>query len=297
MQAVKTGLLFISTLLFAACGLNQKGMVMVTDESYKASVFSTNKSGINTPDGLLWRQGKMIIADEGGGAIRVLDSKDNSLRTLCDSKLGIMSPEDAVMDTEGNIFFTDDDAGGVWEVDKGGNAFLLAGKDKGLVSTEGIALAPTGDILVGDGERHQVFSVTRKGEVSVFLGTGYGITKPESMVFDEKGNLYIADNQDQIVYVLTPEQKLLRLIEGRENFSPETIWYARGVLFITDSSNGKLWRYTPEEGLKTIAVFGGKLGTVCGITMDENDSIYLSIQTDLKRKIGYILKLDHEPQA
>jgi sugar lactone lactonase YvrE len=279
----------------SACGLSQKGMVMMTDPTYRATVIGTQQDGFSVPDGILWRQGKFVMADEGGGALRIW-SNANEVKTLCDASLGIQSPEDLVMDSEGNVFFTDDDAGGVWEVEHSGKAFLLAGKDKGLVSTEGIALAPTGEILVGDGLRHQVYSVSRSGEVSVFLGSGYGITKPESMVFDEKGNLYIADNEDQIVYLLTPEMKLQRLIENQPGFSPETIWYAHGTLFITDSAAGKLYRYTPEEGLKTIAVFGGKLAAVNGLTMDEEGNLYVSIQTDLRRQLGYIVKLEHEPQ-
>lgn len=278
-----------------ACGIDQKGMVLLKDESYRASVFRTNQDGIGAPDGLWWRQGKLFIADEGGSALRVW-SANGGIQTLGDATLGLMSPEDIAMDADGNLFFTDDDAGGVWQMAANGKVGLLAGKDKGLVSSEAIALAPSGEILVGDGLKHQVFSVSRAGEVAVFLGPGYGIRKPESMVFDEVGNLYIADNEEQIVYVLTPEMKLQRLLEKRENFSPETLWYAHGTLFITDSSTGKLSRFTPEEGLQTIAVFGGKLASVNGLTMDEQGSIYVSVQTDLKRKRGYILKLEREPQ-
>ncbi|MBS1808494.1 MAG: hypothetical protein JST84_09910 [Acidobacteria bacterium] len=277
-----------------SCGLNQKGLVLMTDPTYRATVVGTNQDGFTVPDGILWREGKFVMADEGGGAMRIW-SNAKEVKTLCNAMLGIQSPEDLVMDKDGNLFFTDDDAGGLWEVDKTGKAFLLAGKDKGLVSTEGIALTPSGEILVGDGVRHQIFSVNRAGEVSVFLGSGYGITKPESMVFDEKGNLYIADNEDQVLYLLTPEMKLQRLLESREGFSPETIWYANRVLYITDSQNGKLSRFTPEEGLKTIAVFGGRLSNVCGLTMDDQGNLYVSVQTDLKRKQGYLIKLEHEP--
>jgi sugar lactone lactonase YvrE len=299
MMRVKTTLtallasLFVA-LFFSACGIDQKGMVLLKDESYRATIFSTNKNGIGAPDGLLWRQDKLFIADEGGSALRVWSA--NGIQTLCDAKLGVMSPEDVVMDATGNLFFSDDDAGGVWQIAANGQASLLAGKDKGLLSTEAIALAPSGEILVGDGIKHQVFSVSRTGDVSVFLGSGYGIRKPESMVFDEAGNLYIADNEEQIVYLLTPEMKLQRLLEKRENFAPETLWYAHGTLFITDSSAGKLYRFTPADGLQTIAVFGGKLATVNGLTMDEQGSLYVSVQTDLKRKIGYIVKLEREPQ-
>lgn len=288
---MKVAVCFIA-LFFAACGIDQKGMVLMKDESYRASIFSTNSNGIAAPDGLWWRQGKLFIADEGGSALRVWST--SGVQTLFDTTLGVQSPEDIVMDADGNLFFTDDDAGGVWQMSANGNGRLLAGKDKGLVSTEAITLAPSGEILVGDGLKHQVFSVSRKGDVSVLLGPGYGIRKPESMVFDQAGNLYIADNEDDVLYYLSPQMKLERLLEKREGFSPETLWYAHGTLFITDSRNGKLSRFTAEEGLQTIAVFGGQLASVNGLTMDEQGSLYVSVQTDLRRKRGYIIKLEHE---
>ncbi len=287
--------LFLSSVLLGGCGLDQKGMVLLTDKSYRASVVGTNNDGFTVPDGILWKQGKLYMADEGGGAFRVWTNADD-VKTLADSSLGILSPEDLVMDAQGNIFFTDDDAGGVWEINDQRKPSLLAGKDKGLISTEGIALSPNGQILVGDGKQHQVFSVSKSGDVSVFLGTDYGITKPESMVYDDRGNLYVADNEDDILYLLTPDMKLHRPLENREGFSPETIWYSHGTLYITDSSNGKLFSYKPEEGLKTIAVFGGKLAAVSGITTNDNGSVYLSIQTNLKKKLGYIVRLDKEMQ-
>lgn len=288
---MKVAFCFIA-LFFTACGIDQKGMVLLKDEAYHASIFSTNSNGIATPDGLWWRQGKLFIADEGGSALRVWST--SGLQTLCNATLGVQSPEDVVMDADGNLFFTDDDAGGVWQVESNGNARLLAGKDKGLVSTEAITLAPSGEILVGEGLKHQVFTVSRSGEVSVLLGPGYGIRKPESMVFDEVGNLYIADNEDDVVYRLTPDMKMERLLEKREGFSPETLWYADGTLFVTDSRNGKLSRFTSEEGLQTIAVFGGQLASVNGLTMDEQGNLYVSVQTDLRRKRGYIVKLERE---
>ena len=274
----------------SACGVDQKGMVLLTDPSYRATMIGTSKDGFTMPDGILWRQGKLMLADEGGSAVRVW-SHPHDVKTLCDAKLGIHSPEDLVVDGQGNLFFTDDDAGGVWEVDASGRAFQLAGRDKGLVSTEGIALAPNGAILVGDGVRHEVFSVSRAGVVSVFLGSRRGITKPESMAFDDEGNLYIADNVDQVIYMLGRDMKLDRLIQKRENFSPEGIWFANHVLYVTDSKHGKLSRFTPEAGLETIAVFGGQLSYICGITTDDQGRIYVSVQ-DLKHNFGRIVKLE-----
>jgi sugar lactone lactonase YvrE len=112
---------------------------------------------------------------------------------------------------------------------------LVAGKDKGLISTEGIALAPDGSLLVGDGEQHVVFRVTRDGKVTEFLGRASGITKPESMVFDDKGNLYIADNADNVLYLVDANHQLHRLVDRKESFSPETIFFSKGSLYITYS--------------------------------------------------------------
>lgn len=294
-KTIVSGCLLASAAVLGGCGLDQKGMVLMTDPSWRATVVGTaDKDGFTVPDGLLWKEGKLYMTDEAGGAFRIWTNRSD-VKTLCDANnSGVMSPEDLVLDAQGNAFFTDDDAGGLWEVDAQGKCFELAGKDKGLISTEAVALSPAGRILVGDGEQHQIYSVTRTGEVSPFLDASYGIKKPESMVYDDKGNMYIADNDENVLYLLTPDMKLHRPIENLPNFSPETIWFSKGVLYITDSQNGKLSTYTPEEGLKTIAVFGGKLATVCGITTDDNGSIYLSIQTNLKKHQGYVLRLDKD---
>jgi sugar lactone lactonase YvrE len=275
--------------------LDQKGLVLMVDESYKASVFGASSDGFSSPDGILWSNGRLFLADEGGSSLRVLNGQ-NQIRTLCDSGAGVLSPEDLVIDQEGTIYFTDDDTGGVWQSDKDGKTRQLAGKEQGLISTEGIAIAPDGSLLVGDGETHQVFRVEKNGNVSVFLGKEYGIKKPESMVVDENGNLFIADNDENVLYLLTPDKKLHRPIQDREGFSPETIWYDKGRLFITDSQNGKLSVYSANEGLRTLAVFGGDLGSVNGITTDDQNNIYLSVQTNLKNKKGLILKIEKDLQ-
>ncbi|MDQ2975529.1 MAG: hypothetical protein M3R69_08985 [Acidobacteriota bacterium] len=287
------GVVLCGLFFFTSCQVGKDGLVLITDQTYNASVFATNKTGFGAPDGLLWNKGKLYLADEGGVALEVW-SRDAGVKKLLDSQFGTESPEDLVIDGEGNIFFSDDDAGGVWEVDAQGKQSLLAGKDKGLYSTEGIALAPDGSILVGDGDRHEVFQVSKAGAVSVFLGREFGITKPESMTFDDKGNLYIADNKDNVLYLLDRNHQLHRVIDRKDKFSPETIFFSKGSLYITDSQAGKLYVYTPNEELKTIAAFGGQLKNIQGVTVDEQGDIYVSVQSDLKNKVGYIIKISKE---
>ena len=293
MKRFSIAITLLGLVFLTSCKLQKEGLVIMTDASYKASVFATNKAGFGSPDGLMWRNGKLYLADEGGVSVEVW-TKDNGLKRLADAGQGFLSPEDLVMDKDGNIFFTDDDAGGLWEVDVRGNTHLIAGKDKGLLSTEGIALAPDGSLLVGDGEQHEVFRVERTGAVSEFLGKEYGITKPESLVFDDKGNLYIADNEDNVLYLLDANHKLHRVVDRKESFSPETIFFSKGSLYITDSHNGKLYVYSPEEELRTIAAFGGQLKNVQGVTVDDRGDIYLSVQSDLKHKVGNIIEISKE---
>ena len=288
--ALALGALFLLT----SCKvLGKDGLVLMTDDSYKATVFATNKIGFGSPDGIVWNKGKLYLADEGSGALEVWDQNDG-LKKLMDGEFGPKSPEDLVMDAQGNVFFSDDDAGGVWEVDATGKQRLLAGKDKGLFSTEGIALAPDGTILVGDADAHEVFKVTKDGAVSVFLGREFEIDKPESMAFDDKGNLYIADNEKNVLYLLDTNHKLHVVIDRKDQFSPETIFFSKGSLYITDSHASKLYMYTPNEELKTIAAFGGQLKNVQGVTVDERGDIYVSVQSDLKHNVGFIIKITKE---
>ena len=293
MKKLSVIIIFIACAFLTSCGIQKEGLVIMTDHSYKATLFATNKIGFGSPDGLLWHKGKLYFADEGGVALESW-TRNDGLKKLVDAGFGCESPEDLVIDAQDNIFFTDDDAGGLWEYAVDGSPHLIAGKDKGLISTEGIALAPDGSLLVGDGEQHKVFRVTRDGKVSDFLGKEYGITKPESMVFDDHGNLYIADNEDNVLYLLDASRKLHRIIDRNDSFSPETIYFARGSLYITDSHNHKLYVYTPGEELRTIAAFGGQLQNVQGVTVDDQGNIFLSVQSDLKHKIGNVIEISKE---
>jgi len=293
MKRSTIAIIVLGLVFLTSCKLQKEGLVIMTDASYKASIFATSKAGFGAPDGLLWRNGKLYLANEGSDALEVW-SKADGLKRLADAKLGFLSPEDLVMDKDGNIFFTDDDAGGLWEVDTQGATRLIAGKDKGLISTEGIALAADGSLLVGDGEQHKVFRVTRDGRVAEFLGKEYGITKPESMVFDDKGNLYIADNEDNVLYLLDVTHQLHRIIDRKDSFSPETIYYFKGSLYITDSHNSKLYVYTPNEEIRTIAAFGGQLKNVQGITLDDQGNIFVSVQSDLKHDVGDIIEISKD---
>jgi sugar lactone lactonase YvrE len=281
----------LAALALASCGpLDQRGVILPLEDGWAAEVVATERDGFGSPDGLLWKDNVLYIADEGGHAVRAWRPGSRPA-TLADAHAGLASPEDLVRDPQGNLYFSDDTRGGVWRIDAAGRTSALASPENGLPSTEGIGLTPGGDILVGDGRNHRVMRVTRDGRVSVFLGPDRGIAKPESFAFDSKGNLYIADNEQDVLYVLTPDGVLHRAIEKREGFSPESLHFAGGQLLITDSHHGKLFRYTPEDGLSVVALLAGELGNVQGIAADDAGNLFLSVQSDLKASKGFILRL------
>ena len=272
--------------VLAACGtLDQRAMLLVLDETYEAETLLTNADGISSPDGLRWENGRLFIADEGGSALRVL-GRDGKVSTLATAKEGLRSPEDLALGSDGALYWTDDDAGGLWLLAGDGAAARRLPAEGPLASTEGLAATPAGGILIGGGGR--VLLLASSGSVTALP---LQIGKPESMAFDTSGNLYIADNEADILYLLTKDGRLHRPIAGRDGFSPETLHIAGGALLITDSRHGKLHRYTPEDGLSTLAVLAGELANVQGVTSDAAGNIYLSVQTDLKARKGTILRL------
>jgi sugar lactone lactonase YvrE len=281
-------------LALGACGpLDQEAMVLAVEPGWTAQVVASEKDGFGSPDGLLWADGALYVADEGGSAVRSWRPGGRPA-TLADAKAGLASPEDLVRDAAGNIYFTDDTRGGLWRTDPLGRTTAVVDPSRGLPSTEGLGLSPQGDLVVGDGVGHRVLKVARDGEVSVLVGADKGIAKPESFAFDGKGNLYIADNRDNVLYLLTADGTLHRAISDRGGFSPESLRFAGGVLFITDSDHGKLYRYTPEDGLNVIALFAGTLANIQGIAADDSGALYVSVQSDLKARKGYILKLSRK---
>ncbi len=281
-------------LALAGCGkLDQEAMVLAVEPGWSAQVLASEKDGFSSPDGLLWSGGTLYVADEGGSAVRTWRPGSRPA-ILADSESGLASPEDLVRDPAGNVYFTDDTRGGLWRTDTAGRTEALVEPGRGLPSTEGLGLSPGGDLVVGDAPGHRVLKVAPDGTMSVLIGPDKNIAKPESFAFDGSGNLYIADNSDKVLYLLRADGKLRRAVADRPGFSPESLHFAGGALFITDSDNGKLFRYTPDEGLNVVAVFGGTLANIQGIAGDESGALYLSVQSDLKGRKGYILKLSRK---
>ena len=67
-----------------------------------------------------------------------------------------------------------------------------------------------------------------------------------------------------------------------------------GLLYIADEHFGKVYVYTPNDELKPIAAFVGAFRQLQGITVDDRGDIFVAVQTDLKHKVGHIIKISKE---
>jgi sugar lactone lactonase YvrE len=275
--------------LLAGCGDDREGMVLMLDPSLRAEIVLDNADGIAAPDGLLWHEGTLYIADEGGSAVRAW-TPGKPVRTLADDKDGFSSPEDLVRDPQGNLYVTDDDTGGVWRISPAGEVIALPHAAVAR-STEGLALSAEGSLMVGDQQAQRLLAIGPDRGADVVLARDRGVRKPESLAFDGGGDLYIADNADHILYRLGGDGTLSRVVADREGFSPESLHFTGSELYITDSEHGVLYRYSERDGLAAIAVFTGDLFNVQGITSDGAGNLFVSVQSDLDNKRGYVLRL------
>lgn len=282
-------LIALAALLLAGCG-GEEGRVVVLDPAWRVELAGTQAAGFTAVDGLLWHDGALLLADEAGVAVRRWQPGQRA-QTLADAEDGLSSPEDIVRDAAGNLYFTDDNIGGLRRIAPDGSVAVVAGPERGLPSTEGLAITPTGVLLVGDGKGHRIAAIAPDGRMGELVGPEAGIGKPESLAIDDDGNLYIADNEAATLYLRTPDGRITAPIRGRAGFSPESIAWIDGALYITDSDHGVVFRYTPEAGLAPIAAFVGELANVQGITSDGAGGLYVSVRAGKEERRGYILRI------
>lgn len=277
----------LTVLLLAGClPADDKAAAVIYDTSYTLEIVLDSTDGITSPDGLWWNEGTLYIADEGGSAVRRWSG--GLVETLADSTSGIASPEDLVVDAKGQVWFTDDTAGGLWLISSEGTRQVVGSKE--ISESEGIVMLADGTLLVGDGKGGKITSFPPNSAVPIPFDGDWQVTKPESMALMRDKTLWLADNRDNRLVRIGPDHKAHEW-PLPPDLSPETIASDGERLWIADSDNGRLYRLDPNGTVEIVALFLADFANINGVAIDTVGAVYVSIQSDLAAGKGYIVRL------
>lgn len=220
--------------------------------------------------------GNLFIADQFNDRIRKL-ATDGTISTVAgtgtadydgDGELAtsadIHDPCGIVVDSSGNIYFSDTYNAVVRKVAKSGIISTYAGTgtagstgdgaDATLATLDhpiGLALDSSGRLYIADTANSKIRMVASDGTISTVAGTGVVgsvgdggpavsalLNRPQGIAFDAAGNLYIADSANHLVRKVTPDGTITTVAgNGTAGYfgdgGPATqasLWYPKSVL-------------------------------------------------------------------
>ena len=268
-----------------------QGSAVLIDEIYELEVVEVPIE-FGAVDGLCSSATQLYLADEGSRAVRVLEPT-GVCRTLATVDDGIHSPENIVRAADGNLYFTDDEVGGLWRLSvDGGKPENLAPE---LRSTEGLAVTTGGELVVGDAVGRRLIAYKLETQATRVIDIP-GLRKPESIAATPDGRLYVADDEGNAVFCIEANGVIHKVLGRRDGLKePDAIAFHDGTLYVIDASSSRLLRFHEAGGLRCIAQFAGKLKNIQGIAVAETGDIYLSVQVDLQENKGLLLRLSRMP--
>ena len=241
---------------------------------------------INNPRGVtVDSKGNLYISDTANNRIRKVDTSGN-ISTLAGNGNAAYSgdgaastsseinfPYQITVDASDNIYFADKSNHVIRKIDVNGNISTVAGNNEGgysgdggqatnaqLAGPLGVAFDADGNLYIGDSGNHVIRKVDPNGIISTLAGTAQesgfvdGVTgtqarfyTPSTLAIDSKGNLYVTDSSNQRVRKITPDGAVS-----------------------TIAGNGYR-TYTADSVAATTS-----LSSPFGISIDQNDNIYLS---------------------
>jgi uncharacterized protein (TIGR03437 family) len=142
------------------------------------------------------------------------------------------TPRQAVADSNGDIFISDQAVATVYRITPDGNLNVYAGQpgvykyggdnipatSSSLTGPQGLALDQSGNLYIADPADNRIRKVSTSGIITTFAGTGKAgfsgdggpateamLSFPQSIAFDPKGDLIIADRVNNRLRMVTPQ--------------------------------------------------------------------------------------------
>lgn len=204
---------------------------------------------------------------------------------------GFQFTEGITSDPNGILYFSDIPAGIIYKLSSSGRVSKYLETNH----SNGLQIAPDGSLIVCEsaGPRRLLRIDRRKNITTLAEGfNGKPFNSPNDCWLDPKGGVYMTDprygNRDDMqqdgehVYYITPEQKVLRVIDDmtRPNGLIGTPDGQR--LYVADHAAGKIWLYDiQKDGTLTNKRLFCSDGSD-GMTLDQQGNVYLTWRRQVK---------------
>ncbi len=186
-----------------------------------------------TPDG----KSLLVVTEMPNATVSRINLADKSVEPLVADYEGesFIQPNDLAMLADGTLFFTDYQAGRLYERDSAGKVGLISS----LTHANGVGVSPDEKTLYLMADTHAVkYPLGPGGSVGTEAEFAAGLNGADGLAIDCAGNVYIAQNNGGSLVVVAPSGNQLGALTGL----PKTVTNAafggpeRKTLYITTSS-------------------------------------------------------------
>jgi len=204
-----------------------------------------------------------------------------------ENELGLVRPQNGVVDGLGRILVTDVGKPGVFVFDEAGGVFDYWGEalpSVGFLAPTGIVAAPNQETWVADADLAVVVRLDKEGRPLGRIGEGV-LVRPTGLARDPvTGRLFVADTRASDIKVFDAEGRLIQTIGNRgegqgELNTPTYLAIADGLLYVSDTFNGRIQVFdTDGNYLRQFGSRGTLIGQMPrpkGVATDEEGNVYV----------------------
>jgi sugar lactone lactonase YvrE len=190
------------------------------------------------------------------------------------------SPNDVIVDSQGNLYIADTHNNQIVEVTAAGAALIVTfpGLSPALHNPNAVAIDGLGNLYVADSNNSRILELS--GGVASVIATGGLLSYPDGLVLDTAGDLFIADGaNNDIVEVPAGGAAAVLTVTGVGALAgPQGLAFdVSGNLYIADGGNNRIVEVAPGGAGTVLSITGGvTLNTPLGVAVDEIGNVYIA---------------------
>jgi sugar lactone lactonase YvrE len=198
----------------------------------------------------------------------------------------ISAPAGTVVDSSGNVFFTDTGNSRIVEVNAQGTASLLTitGLSPALSSPTGITIDGAGNLYVADTGNSRIVKITSAGAGSVVTTGSVTLSSPRGVALDQSGDIFIADTANNRIVEVTSGGSAAALAitvsSGTSTLSsPKGLGVnISGKLYIADSGNNRIVTLASGSTTGVVqSILGGvTLSSPSAVVVDRIGNVFIA---------------------